>query len=139
MAKPGKWLDKSSAYALTPIRLIVGVVGVVHGWPKVADLGPFIDGVGSMGIPLPQVFATAAAFSEFLGGILLILGLFTRQAAFFFGCVMAVAVFKVHWSGGFMASNNGFEYPLVLLLACVSLIFGGSGPLSVDRLRGRHK
>jgi hypothetical protein len=38
-----------------------------------------------------------------------------------------------------MASNKGFEYPLVLLMASIALILGGSGPLSLDRLRGKHK
>ena len=78
MSKLDKWFDRSATFALVPIRLIVGVVAMVHGWPKVVDLRTFINGVDAMGIPLPQIFGTAAAFSEFLGGLALILGLFTR-------------------------------------------------------------
>ena len=57
-----------------------------------------------MGIPLAPVFGTAAVLAEFLGGLALIFGLFTRYAAFFFGCVMAVAVFKVHLHNGFLSN-----------------------------------
>ena len=92
-----------------------------------------------MGIPIAPVFGTAAALSEFLGGLALILGLFTRYAAFFYACVMAVAVFKVHLPNGFFAKGNGYEYPLVLLVAAVSLIFSGAGPISLDRMFGRKK
>lgn len=134
-----RWFSDWARFAPLLVRIIVGVVGIVHGWPKMKDLGDFIAKVAKMGIPLPPVFATAAALSEFLGGIALILGLFTRYAAFFFGCTMAVAVFKVHWSNGFLASNKGYEFPLVLLVACASLILSGSGPASLDRLLGRKK
>ena len=132
VSKLDRWVSRSPAYALVPVRLIVGVVAVIHGWPKVRDLGAFIDQLRVMGIPLPQIFGTAAALSEFLGGLALILGLFTRQAAFFFACVMAVAAFRVHWANGFFAKEGGYEYPLVLLVASLSLILGGSGPLSIQ-------
>ncbi len=134
-----RWFSGWSRFAPVLIRCIVGAVGVVHGWPKMKDLGKFISRVAELGIPLPQVFGTAAALSEFLGGLALILGLFTRQAAFLFGCTLAVAVFKVHWANGFSNSNRGFEFPLVLLVACLSLILSGSGPASADRLLGRKK
>jgi len=132
-------LAPSARFAPLLIRLIVGTIAVTHGWPKMKDLGAFIANVDRMGIPLPAVFGTAAAISEFLGGIALILGLFGRWAAFFFGCVMAVAVFKIHGPNGFLAKTNGYEYPLVLLVASLSLMLTGSGPVSIDRLVGRKK
>lgn len=129
----------SARFAPVLVRIIVGVVGVVHGWPKMKDIGGFIESVGKMGIPLAPVFGTAAVMSEFIGGIVLILGLFGRWAAFFFACVMAVAVFKVHGPNGFLSKANGYEYPLVLLIASLSIVLSGSGPLSVDRLLGKKK
>jgi len=132
-----QWFAKTGRYAPTLIRVMVGLVGVVHGWPKMKDLGGFIEKVDMMGIPVPQLFSTAAALSEFLGGGALIVGLFGRYAAFFFACTMAVAVFRVHWANGFLAVDRGFEYPLILLVASISLILTGSGPLSIDRLLGR--
>lgn len=134
-----RWFSSGARYAPTMIRIVVGVVGVVHGWPKLKDLTSFIDAVRGMGIPLAEIFATAAALSEFLGGLALIIGFCTRYAAFFFACTMAVAVFRVHWSAGFLASERGFEYPLVLLVASLSLMLSGAGRLSFDHLLGRKK
>ena len=133
------WFSPGARFAPVFLRVIVGVVGVLHGWPKMKTLGAFIDSVGKMGIPLAPVFGTAAALAEFLGGLALIFGLFTRYAAFFFACVMAVGVFKVHMKNGFFASANGYEYPLVLLVAAVSLVLSGAGPISLDRMFGRKK
>jgi putative oxidoreductase len=129
----------AARFAPVLLRVIVGIVGAVHGWPKMKDLGAFIANVDKLGIPLAPVFGTAAALSEFLGGIALILGLFGRWAAFFFGCVMAVAVFRVHWANGFLSKGSGYEYPLVLLVASISIVLSGSGPLSIDRLIGKKK
>jgi putative oxidoreductase len=126
-------------FAPVLVRIVVGIVAAVHGWPKMKDLGAFIANVEKLGIPLAPVFGTAAALSEFLGGIALILGLFGRWAAFFFACTMAVAVFKIHGANGFLSKGNGYEYPLVLLVASFSIVLSGSGPLSVDRLLGKKK
>jgi putative oxidoreductase len=134
-----RWFDARAGYAPALVRLIVGLVAVLHGWPKLVDLTGFFEKLRALGIPLPEVFGTAATLSEFLGGLCLIVGLFTRQAAFFFACVMAVAVFRVHWKSGFFAQDGGFEYPLVLLVASISLIVSGPGPVALDRLRGRRK
>jgi putative oxidoreductase len=133
------WFAPGARFAPVLLRVVVGVVGVVHGWPKMKALGSFIENVAKMGIPAAPVFGTAAALAEFLGGVALIFGLFTRYAAFFFACVMAVAVFKVHWKNGFLASGSGYEYPLVLLVAAVSLVLSGAGPISLDRMFGRKK
>ena len=75
----------------------------------------------------------AAAFSEFIGGALVLLGLFTRVAAFFIACVMAVAIAGVHWRNGFFLSAGGFEYAFTLLCMAISLIISGGGNLSVDQ------
>jgi putative oxidoreductase len=134
-----RWLAPAAGLAPVLLRLVVGTVAVAHGWPKLKDLAPFIDRVEALGLPVPQFFATAAALSEFLGGIALILGLFGRYAAFFFGCTMAVAVFKVHWVNGFYSRDKGYEFPLTLLVVCTALMLTGSGPLSIDRLLGKKK
>jgi putative oxidoreductase len=132
-----RWFASAGGFAPVLLRVMVGTVAIVHGWPKLKNLGSFIERVSKLGLPVPEVFATAAALSEFLGGIALILGFFGRYAALFFGCVMAVAVFRVHWANGFLASNKGFEFPLTLLVCCVALILTGPGPISIDRLLGK--
>ena len=69
-----------------------------HGYGKVfgGDITPLTQGVTAMGFPYPEVFAWAAALSEFLGGICIVLGLFTRPAAFFVFATMSVAAFIAH-------------------------------------------
>ena len=100
-----RWFSPGARYAPVLIRTIVGVVGVVHGWPKLKDLTSFIDAVRGMGIPLAELFATAAALSEFLGGLALIIGFCTRYAAFFVACFAAflarVAVFLADFAAFF--------------------------------------
>jgi putative oxidoreductase len=74
----------------------------------------------------------AAAFSEFVGGFLLLLGFLTRIGAFFIACTMLTAVLGVHLRIGFFMPR-GFEYALTLLAAAVALVISGGGMASIDR------
>jgi putative oxidoreductase len=136
-----RWFAGSARFAPVVIRLVLGIVFFLHGWPKMAHLTGHIDFVRGLGIPLAPVFATASALAEFLGGIALIFGLFTRYAAFFIICDMAVAIAKVHLAHGFFlrGAQAGYEYALVLLVGALSLLMSGAGPVSLDRLFGRTK
>ncbi len=73
----------------------------------------------------------AAALSELIGGILILLGLLTRVGAFFVACVMLTAIVGVHWPA-FFASQSGYEYPLALFAMALALLFSGGGMASVD-------
>jgi putative oxidoreductase len=128
----------SSTWFTVPLRLAIGAVFLAHGAQKV--LGSF----GGKGLsafianPAPYPFMRpawlwmgAAAFSELIGGILLIFGLLTRAAAFFLACTMLVAVVGVHWPH-FFANTGGIEYPMILLAGCLALLISGGGALSVD-------
>jgi putative oxidoreductase len=72
----------------------------------------------------------AAALSELVGGLLIVLGLLTRVGAFFVACTMITAVVGVHW-GSFFAPK-GFEYPMALLAMALALLISGGGMASVD-------
>ena len=76
--------------------------------------------------------AAMAGGTEFLGGLLLLIGLLTRVSGIALVGTMAVAIITAH-SSAFFASNGGMEYPLTLLLASLTLAIGGAGALSVDR------
>jgi putative oxidoreductase len=118
-----------------------------HGAQKVLGSfgGPGFNTYISGGTPFSfmrptWLWLTAAALSEFVGGILIALGFLTRVGAFFIACVMVTAIAGVHWSGGFFASNRGYEYPLSLLAMSVALLIAGGGQASVDRaLTGGHR
>jgi putative oxidoreductase len=85
-----------------------------------------------MGIPVPQVSAIVVSLVEFVGGICLILGIGTRWAAILLVINMAVAVLKVHLPAGFFAPR-GFEYPLTLLAANLTLALTGPGRPALRR------
>lgn len=112
-------------------RLFVGLtMAFAHGLGKIPPPQQMIDGVAAMGFPLPIAFAWAAGLSEFIGGLLIAAGLFTRYASFFLGVTMSVAVFLVHAADPFKIKEMGALY----LAACVILIFQGAGKYSLDRL-----
>jgi putative oxidoreductase len=124
-------------FALTVLRIVVGVIATAHGYQKLQDVDHWQSAVEGMGMPLPAVFALLAIAGEFLGGLGLIVGLLTRIAAFGFFCTMATAIYLVHLPHGLFAQNNGFEYPLTLLCAALFFIACGAGPISFDALFGR--
>ena len=79
-----------------------------------------------------------AALSEFLGGIIIVLGLFTRVGAFLILCTMITAVFGVHWPLFF--APKGIEYPMALGAMSIALLISGGGMASVDlALTGRRR
>ncbi len=121
-------LRKIQDLAPLVLRVVIGAVGIYHGHPKLfGGMGKFVQTVEALG--MPGALAWAAAIAEFVGGIFLILGLFTRWAALLFMITMAVAVAKVHFHQGF----GEYEYPLVLATAAFSILFTGGGWLSIDR------
>jgi putative oxidoreductase len=120
------------------LRLVLGVIFVAHGAQKAFGWfdGPGIENFSKfmveLNLPFPVLNAYLAAYTELIGGLLLILGMYTRFAALGIAGTMVVAITMVHWSGGLFAANNGFEYPLTIFAACVTLMGIGAGPLSVD-------
>lgn len=133
-----RYLDRLQPLALLVMRLALGVIMIAHGYQKVfRNLRPFVHMVGSMG--LPQWLGYVAAFTELLAGLLILVGFFTRPAAFALCVDLAVAIWKVHWRNGLMGSPDhpGFEFPLAVAALAFALIFYGAGAISIDHiLRG---
>ena len=138
------------------LRLAGLYLAVGHGWGKVVGLASgqsrFVDGVASMGFPSPLLFAWAAAFAEFVGGLAMALGLFTRWAAALAACTMFVAAFVRHralsqllsWLGVAPATEEALrvwgnpELATIYLLACVAVALLGPGRFSIDARLGRR-
>jgi uncharacterized membrane protein YphA (DoxX/SURF4 family) len=113
------------------LRAVLGVIFIAHGFQKIdAGIGAFSASVARLGFPAPYLFAWAAALSEFLGGICVLIGLFTRYAALAISIVMIIAVTRVHLHQGLI---GGYEYPLVLLAVAAAVMLTGAGPISFDR------
>jgi putative oxidoreductase len=145
-----KIIATSTWWATIPIRLALAAVFIGHGAQKVLGSfgGPGFGGFTSGQTPFTFMRPTwfwlaAAAFSEFIGGILILIGLFTRIGAFFIACTMLTAIFGVHLPSGFFLPR-GYEYAFTLLAISIALLISGGGALSVDRaltgssVRGRR-
>lgn len=124
-----KWLDGLQPYGSLLMRLVLGAAMVYHGYGKVIPQGAMAHHahfVHSLG--LPAWLGYVSALTEFIGGILLILGLLTRFSAFMVMCNMLVAVVFVNVHHGY----TGSEYSLALLAIAVALLFQGAGALAAD-------
>ena len=121
------WTDAS----LVLTRVVFGLsMAFAHGMGKVPPSEGFTGFVGKLGFPAPELFAWAAGLSEFVGGILIALGLLTRVSGFFLLQTMLVAVFLAHGDDPFKKMEMGLLYATVSL----TLIATGAGRFSLDRL-----
>ena len=119
--------------AILILRLGIGFMFILHGWPKFIGgpekwlkLGEY--GMNSIGVYfIPLFWGSMAAFTEFFGGIHLILGLFTR----FFSLLLFITMFiatMTHISDGIMDASHAIESSIIFL----SLFFMGAGKYSLD-------
>ena len=121
----------------------MGIIFAAHGAQKLFGWfgGYGLEGTGawmdSIGLSPGVLRAFLAGAAEFFGGLALILGLLTRPAAAALAFAMLVAIFSVHFENGLFMSNNGYEFGLALLAASVSLLFSGSGKISLARWLSR--
>lgn len=122
------------------IRIALGIVFLISGVGKALGVGPkanpiprFAGFLGELGVPAPGASAWLVALTELLGGVFLLLGVLTRLSAIALAITMLVAVVLVHLPNGFASSNGGYEYAMVLMLACISLVLSGPGRLSVGQ------
>jgi putative oxidoreductase len=138
-----KLLSADDNLATAILRVVLGVVFFAHGAQKMLGWfgGPGFSGTmgfftGMMHIPAPLAFLAIAA--EFFGGLGLILGVFTRIAAFGIAVNMIVAIATVHSAFGFFMNwtgaqkGEGFEYHLLVLAMAVNLMIRGAGAFSID-------
>jgi putative oxidoreductase len=88
---------------------------------------------------LPAWLGYVASFAEFFGGLMILVGFFTRAAAFVVCIDLAVAIWKVHWHQGLLIAGGrvGYEFALAAATIAFALIFFGGGPIAIDHvLRG---
>ncbi|MEV4776362.1 DoxX family protein [Microbacterium sp. LWH12-1.2] len=131
----------AASLGLLVLRVVVGAIFIAHGAQKIFEftLPGTIESFTAMGVPLPAIAATVVAFVEFGGGILLVLGFFTRLVGILLAINMVVALVLVHLPAGLWVGNGGYEFVAVLGAAALALALIGAGRLSLDRalLRGR--
>ncbi|MCF6352705.1 MAG: DoxX family protein [Cyclobacteriaceae bacterium] len=121
----------SADLVLALLRIFIGLsLMLVHGSDKIPVSDGFIEHIGSLGFPIPAIFAWAAALSEYLGALLLALGLFTRPAALMVAFTMFVAAVVNHGTDPFAVAEKAYLYLSISLLFVVL----GSGKYGADAI-----
>jgi putative oxidoreductase len=123
-------------FALLPLRLAVGLAGILHGWPMTGQASENSGALGQAGLPWPRALAWCGIGSFLVGGALVLVGFQTRLAAFAIACASGVVAFRLRFGNGFFG-EQGFEGPLLMSLAAFALLLGGPGRASIDAFRGR--
>jgi putative oxidoreductase len=127
------------AIALAPavhalVRVITGLLFLEHGLQKLFGL---LGGIQGGAVPIASLMGVAGII-EFVGGSIIVIGLFTRPVALLLLAEMIVAFFRVHLPQGGFPIQNGGELALLYVMLFAFLAVYGAGPFSVDaRLRRR--
>jgi putative oxidoreductase len=127
---------------LLVLRLAIGLTMAAHGSQKLFGWfgGHGLTGTGgyleSLGFRPGRVQAALAGIAEFVGGLLIALGLLTPLGSAMVIAVMVVAIGTVHLPKGFFVSDGGFEYNLMIAASSAALAFTGPGGYSLDAVEG---
>jgi len=112
------------------IRASIGAIFIVHSLKKFDPIWQeWLVGIG-----IPPEMQLPIALAEFIGGISLIAGIFTRISATVFSVILLGAIFHIRWENGFFVSQGGWEWDLVMLAAVLSIIAVGPGKVSIVNL-----
>ena len=135
-----------SRFGITLLRAALGAYFLLHAyfiWTVYGTAG-FSRFIASTGVPLPEFITWFTLLGHAIGGLMLLVGYFSRLGAFLNLIIMAGALVNVHLSQGFFLTGivinaergravaGGYEYVLFLAIACVSILFLGGGPLSLE-------
>ena len=114
-------------YGLLPIRIIAGLTFIAHGLPKFFDVSGGYGFFESVNLP-PELFLPIALL-EVAGGFAILLGILTRIASALLIIEMLGAILMVKLPKGFI---GGYEFELLLISICVSLVILGPGKISIE-------
>jgi putative oxidoreductase len=139
-----------AGWGLTVLRVAVGLVFIAHGAQTLFGLfgGPGLaataERFAQLGLPAAYPLAAVSGIVQFAGGLMLLLGAWTRWAAIALAAGTAAAVWFAHLAHGFFLNwsltpgvGHGYEYHFVLIGSCVCLALSGAGELSIDGLLDR--
>jgi putative oxidoreductase len=123
-------LSRQAPLFLAILRIVAGLLFLEHGTQKLFSFPPG-EHAGAVIGTLPWI----AGALELVLGALLVLGLFTRPAAFLASGEMAVAYWLAHAPQDFFPVNNGGDASILFCFVFLYLVFAGPGSLSIDGSR----
>lgn len=133
LAKPTIELA-TAPYAITLLRISLGILFLAHGLLKVTvftlpGTAQFFQSVG-----LPGFMAYVVTPLEIIGGLLLVLGIYTRWVALALFPILLVATFKVHGSSGWLFTNKGggWEFPAFFAITTIIQFLLGDGAYALS-------
>jgi putative oxidoreductase len=115
--------------ALSLLRIVAALLFLEHGTAKLLGFPPTDH------MPALLSLSGIAGLMELVGGVLLLLGLFTRPVAFIVSGEMAVAYWLAHAPQSFFPVNNGGDAAILYCFVFLYLVFAGPGPWSLDARR----
>lgn len=132
-------LSAAASLGLLILRLGTGLICAVHGYPKMTGLGSqekasrahLTVSIERMGLPFPYFLAIVVGTIEFVGGLMVAIGLFTKPAAFAVAVVMLVATGRNFFQKQFLGSA---DFPFSVLIAALAVALIGAGAISLDSL-----
>ena len=119
---------------LSILRIVAGLLFLAHGTQKLLGFP-----AGEMGQPEMMTLSWIAGVIELVAGSLLVLGLFTRAAAFVASGEMAFAYWMAHAAQGPFPVNNGGDAAILYCFVFLYLVFAGPGPWSLDAALSRRR
>jgi putative oxidoreductase len=114
-------------FAPTVLRLALAFIFVPAGWQKLKNFNQTRETFALWGFKPAGFWAGVTGLFEFIGGILLFLGLFTQAAAFFIVIIKIVAILKVK-----LKSSLNYAFDLLIIASGIALILLGPGAFSID-------
>lgn len=130
-------------FVLPILRAGLGIILIAHGLQKLFGM---FGGMGltrnaelfaRLGYNPGMFWGTLVGCTETIGGALLVIGLFTRPAAF---SIVIFMIFSIHFTSakGFFWLQGGMEYSILILLVALVFLIRGGGEYSVDKAMGRE-
>lgn len=132
MAYP-ETLERYTPYALAVLRIVTALIFMQHGSQKLFGF----PSPPEMGLPETFSLFWTGAILELFGGLLILLGLFTRPVAFVLAGEMAVAYWMFHAPANPFPVLNGGDAAILYCFVFLLLVFTGPGAWSIDGIRGR--
>ena len=126
-----EFLNSWSPRMLSVLRIITGFLFLWHGTQKLFGFPPSQGGGGGGSL---STLMLVGGILEFFGGLLIVLGLFTRWTAFILSGMMAVAYWMAHGTSAFLPLVNRGELAVLYCFVFLYFFFAGGGTWSVDNL-----